>query len=697
MLGKWKLNRCAAVIVLLLLVLQSLLTILFMYITGAYEKLAAADSGSVLSKMESRSDILQLLFEKDIAQLNAESTEIEQIFTQTLSEADSSDINNPATQNELLTSVLPILKKILKGNAADNVMFIINSEPVVVSENRLFPAISLRNDASERNGIEIVYVTGPDFIAESAGITIDKNHQSMMAVPSQSRFYDKIIGAAEASEQENKEWLGYWAEPFYDEKIGEYKMTYSIPLIVDGRCAAIIAIDYLTRDLRDYLPSSELSEKSGCTYFLGLDDVRSSSDFIVNGYGFVSTVETSSSAIETEEQLNSKQTLVSFGESMYMLYKEPVNVYPLNSYYSEEWYLFAAVPYTAADNLVIQFLLLQVLCLILTAPIIVFLYLFFSRYFAANLQKISEITAKAGPMVKPEFPPYMLKELDDISSAITGMTRKYEAGDLKMTRIVDNLNIPVATFEIPNNGSEVLVTASIGSFIEIGTAELVNGRVERNEWDSVYGSFLRKIKKVDENRYHMTMGGAAERWITLKTFTSDSSTVGVIIDITREVQEQHQREYEQDFDCISGMMNRRYFISTAETVLAEEYISTAFLSLYKLTELRQVNSEYGYSIGDRCIKLASQAIIESINPVSCSVSRFAGDTFALFQFGVENISEYEKNAEEIKRKISKCFVELKNGSKVHLAVKLVSVAYPRESSSVSELVRAASEALTENI
>jgi len=103
--------------------------------------------------------------------------------------------------------------------------------------------------------------------------------------------------------------------------------------------------------------------------------------------------------------------------------------------------------------------------------------------------------------------------------------------------------------------------------------------------------------------------------------------VGVHIDIDNEKRAAEEIEYLSNHDELTGLYNRRYFNEELKRLHNSRKYPISII-VGDMNKLKDINDNYGHSMGDRYIKRAAEAIKDSVRHEDV-VARIGGDEFAV--------------------------------------------------------------------
>ena len=105
----------------------------------------------------------------------------------------------------------------------------------------------------------------------------------------------------------------------------------------------------------------------------------------------------------------------------------------------------------------------------------------------------------------------------------------------------------------------------------------------------------------------------------------------VLLWIFRQEFRLQEVQYESTIDSLTGVFNRRYFDKAIKHDLLHANRSKGSLSLIvcDIDFFKKYNDSYGHSKGDRCLKIVSKELNESLSRDSDWIARYGGEEFAI--------------------------------------------------------------------
>lgn len=183
-------------------------------------------------------------------------------------------------------------------------------------------------------------------------------------------------------------------------------------------------------------------------------------------------------------------------------------------------------------------------------------------------------------------------------------------------------------------------------------------------------------------------------WIRLKIVHKNEKWYGLAENVTKEIQEIKNVEYERDYDSLTNLLNRRAFSANCKCVLEKgpESVKTCAMVMIDLDNLKLLNDNYGHEWGDRYIRLAA-ASIKKYLPVGSIVARMSGDEFLTFLYGYEGEDEIRHMISWLENSLSEEYLLLPDGHTYRLRMSGGIAFYPRDAQSYTDLVKYADFAM----
>lgn len=190
-------------------------------------------------------------------------------------------------------------------------------------------------------------------------------------------------------------------------------------------------------------------------------------------------------------------------------------------------------------------------------------------------------------------------------------------------------------------------------------------------------------------------GQVYPEWIQINRINDPVSKKVYYMSIFSDISERkrHQERLDQlaHYDELTGLMNRRFLMTTLQLMLErlEKQKSSLALLFIDLDHFKQVNDQFGHHEGDQLLQEASQRILASVRQ-SDIVGRVGGDEFVVVLSRIENEKVVELIAQKIIDEVSRVY-ELSTSHYIGASIGIAY--YPKNGRDVNDLIRHADSAM----
>lgn len=168
--------------------------------------------------------------------------------------------------------------------------------------------------------------------------------------------------------------------------------------------------------------------------------------------------------------------------------------------------------------------------------------------------------------------------------------------------------------------------------------------------------------------------------------------IGTLSDISQKKMLEHQIWYRANFDVLTGLPNRNFFLDRLDyEVKHSERANQPFALLFiDLDRFKEVNDLHGHSAGDLLLKVVADELKTCIRE-SDTVARLGGDEFTVVLTGTRDTTHVELIAEDILNKLAQP-IDLA-GNIVHISGSIGITFFPKDANTAADLVRNADQAM----
>ncbi|MEM7052289.1 MAG: GGDEF domain-containing protein [Acidobacteriota bacterium] len=148
-------------------------------------------------------------------------------------------------------------------------------------------------------------------------------------------------------------------------------------------------------------------------------------------------------------------------------------------------------------------------------------------------------------------------------------------------------------------------------------------------------------------------------------------------------------------DLLTGVMSRRYFDERLEEDAAriEHRRESALCAMIDIDHFKSFNDTYGHSAGDEALRVIGSVLRASFRS-SDVVARYGGEEFSVIVVGLAPARAIER-MEAIRRTVAESPVPLWGGRSAPMTVSVGAACFPREGSSLRQVLALADERLYE--
>jgi|GEM_PF-1671230 len=139
---------------------------------------------------------------------------------------------------------------------------------------------------------------------------------------------------------------------------------------------------------------------------------------------------------------------------------------------------------------------------------------------------------------------------------------------------------------------------------------------------------------------------------TPKSLSHEEFYMSVFTDISSLKKADEKVYYHANFDSLTTLPNRAYFVKELESVLKEAYKKETLVALFfiDVDKFKDVNDTYGHDIGDEMLMAIAKRLMYSVRKDDF-VARIGGDEFVLIAKDIKEKSNVEKLAQKIQKRI----------------------------------------------
>jgi len=518
-------------------------------------------------------------------------------------------------------------------------------------------------------------------------------------------FYSKPALYKKKSLVHSSDSFTYWSAPHRLFEGEERVISYSRPIVSsDGTFIGVIGFEVSEKTIKTFLPADTLGfGNSGYALFDRSNGMINLSNAIATGTS-ISDIETISHPVIvtlSNDYGQNVSTLEAENGKRSYLYTHHFKFYDEQSYFaeSEEWLLVGSVPenYITNQSTIVKGLSLTIMATATLISLIISIVVISS--ITSKVSKLSKTleNAQTGNSKQFVLERVGIKEIDKLSEIIESYSENISVNSAKKSKIVDLISNPIATFEISKNENKVFVSNSIVNILQLNPAIIINGYINKKEWEEIYSNITASENISYEGSYHVNKEAGNEnsgQWLKINTYESDKYIIGVITDISEQILERKRLEYERSHDALTGIINRRTFLLRTEEILSN--CKNAVVALWDIKNIKFINNKFGHENGDKLIKAATRVLDSVSNDRHTITARLSGDEFVTIFFGEKDVSFYKSEVKNLYELLSNVVIETPDGTEIKIEAAVGTACYPFDAPDIKGLLRCTDSTLLNN-
>ncbi len=185
----------------------------------------------------------------------------------------------------------------------------------------------------------------------------------------------------------------------------------------------------------------------------------------------------------------------------------------------------------------------------------------------------------------------------------------------------------------------------------------------------------------------------AERSVSAFQIGDEFFAVGILRDITERKKVEKELERLATKDGLTGLSNRRHFVTLAEREMerSKRYGRSLSLIMFDADRFKLVNDTYGHDVGDDVLREIASTVVSELREVDI-VGRLGGEEFGVV-LPETDLPAAKLVAERLRQSIENRSVGLKQGGDVKFTVSLGVAVYNDVVASFADLLKLADTAL----
>lgn len=228
-------------------------------------------------------------------------------------------------------------------------------------------------------------------------------------------------------------------------------------------------------------------------------------------------------------------------------------------------------------------------------------------------------------------------ELNELGCHINEMINSLLAGTKKISYVLNKTNLRMGVYEYNEHMKNVRYTESIPELLGFDTGNADSLSADYNLFKKYWDKLRTNPVPNEENVF--LVEGDKEVYVRIEEIVHNSDVLGVIVDVTKEINKRRKIESERDMDILTGLYNRRGMESQLARLFANPHkLGYGALIMIDADGLKSINDRYGHEKGDVYLKKVAD-VVRNFGIRSSLVARQGGDEFVLFLYGYDGEDE----------------------------------------------------------
>ena len=209
------------------------------------------------------------------------------------------------------------------------------------------------------------------------------------------------------------------------------------------------------------------------------------------------------------------------------------------------------------------------------------------RYVLRSVDKIvSGVKEITGGRLDTKIEVDHTPELKALSDNINQMTGSLLDQAVKISKILDAVDMLIAVYEYGRDSERVMATGKLGAILMMSEEE----SREMLKDKAAFEQKIDEIKQYSIEGFHKVyqLPVETECYLKIESFQNQESEFGVIMDVTEEIIDKQRLQRERDYDLLTGLLSRRAFYQkkpvgwqSPAVLYPEKFLFLSFLFVFQ--------------------------------------------------------------------------------------------------------------------
>lgn len=306
------------------------------------------------------------------------------------------------------------------------------------------------------------------------------------------------------------------------------------------------------------------------------------------------------------------------------------------------------------------------------------------------MEKLSDITdGNLDTVVEVEDNP----EFRQLSAKINQMVSSILEATVKVSRVIDMVDMPIGVFEIGAESGEVKATDRLARILGWSRMEQEENCRDREHFMAALERVKLACEREAEDIY--LISGEPECWVRIQIISDDSGIFGVVNDVTQDIMDKRRIKHERDYDSLTGLRNIAKFRRKVSNILETgETLGCCAMMMMDLDHFKSINDKYGHDWGDTYLQFTAE-LLRRFEGEDGITARRSGDEFCVFVHHFVSRKLIVDRLNDFYRELESSLLLFPDGERRTISISVGLAWYGEELTDYETLMKAADEALYE--
>lgn len=698
----WTLRRQLNILLALIVTFQSIALLSALWVSQVFFMLDAEAVRLLNNTTETRSKTFNASMGQTIANVADETEQLNAALILLARQQDSTPESlylSDSAYNETALLASDALVSILKENSVTGAFFVLNGSNSNKGDPSAHSAVYIRNTTPD-SGVTSNYLLEIGPIAVSKQYTMATSIRWNLDIRSGGEagdfdFYEKPIWASTQFKNSEMERYGYWTTPRDLLKDNQQVVCYTMPVLDEnGNGYGVVGIEIdMPYFSQHYLPDSDLLYHNSFYVIAGMTDQTLDLDWFIPSGVLAETYLKNGEQLKLKSLENEGVFETQLGELGTMVASaRELKVYSDNSPFADQnWTLACFVPSdvlrensaSVREKLIYSIVLTTILAF---SAVFVLVY-----FFTRKISRLSKYVRELSPHDEIHFKPTGMLEVDDLTAALQLLNQRLMNVSKTTSKILELSLLPIGGYEVLDSGKQVILTDFLYWLLHLDPGSLIS----QEEWNDYYQKLTRQPLEDQENIYEYYDDYTEKQmWLRILEAKSPNGVVGVIQDVTADIEEKRRLTNELDYDALTGLFSNTALKRESTRRITEKPKAIGAMIFIDLDNLKYINDTFGHDVGDRLIIRASE-IFRYFEQFGGVVSRISGDEFAIYLHNCGNQNEVRQIIKNLYVHGKSILLTTPDGSDNQIRFSAGVAWYPQDATNVMDLLKLSDFAMYE--